>query len=259
MSNVVRVCCGAGQAEALPAKVLEYSICRRTSRDVQFIRMDAFDHLIPEYAKKISATGFSFHRLAIPEAMNFEGRAIYCDSDQIVVGDIGELWDVPFPDEDARVLQTPDWQTAVLLIDCRVPWRVSEISAKIEAGEWSYGRVLNLEKIGAEKYKRAVLPQAWNCHDRRKDFASMIENEDAKLIHFTSMPSQPWLKSGHSHESLWTKELIDALAEGFITPAFVMDEIEKRHVRPSLSVYAGRFPPPYPDDQFTPPFRRRKA
>jgi hypothetical protein len=258
MSDTVRVCCGAGQAEALPAKVLEFSIRRRTEREVQFIRMDAFDHLIPPYAKKISATGFSFHRLAIPEAMGFEGKAIYCDSDQIVVGDIGELWDWEYPDADARVLQTPDWQTAVLHIDCRVPWRVSEISEKIERGEWSYGRVLNLEKIGAEKYKRACLSQVWNCHDRRKDFASMIENEEAKLIHWTSMPAQPWLKSGHSHESLWTTELVDAIREGFIEPSMIMSEIEKRHVRPSLSVYAGRFPPQYDDRDFVPPFRRKK-
>src|SRR5687768_13006465 len=38
------------------------------------------------------ATAFSVARFAIPEWCGYEGRAIYCDSDQIVLTDIAELW-----------------------------------------------------------------------------------------------------------------------------------------------------------------------
>src|SRR5690348_15903628 len=97
MSDTLRVCCGMSEAEWLPSKVLEYSIQRRSSKPVDFIPLNLFDHLIPKRIHHLAATRFSFQRLVIPQAMERQAIAAYLDSDQIVIGDIAELFDTPFP------------------------------------------------------------------------------------------------------------------------------------------------------------------
>jgi hypothetical protein len=256
MSEKICVYIGAGPEEELPYQILRYSILRRCSCDVEIVNLKDFAHLVPERIRHMAATSFSFARLTVPAARNYSGIAAYIDSDMVCIGDIAEMFRTPFP-SGKSVLCPSDWQTASMLIDCeRTKWNMETFADDLVSGRRKYGRLLNLEPDFKEKAN--TLGTKFNAHDRRKDFAQLIENEDATLVHFTRMDTQPHLKSGHSHESLWTAELVDAIREGFIEPSMIMEEIEKRHVRPSLSVYAGRFPPPYDDRDFVPPFRRKK-
>lgn len=127
-------------------------------------------------------TDFSAFRFAIPELCGFRGRAIYLDVDQIVLGDIKELAEVP---------QQLPWMcrriplTDVSVIDCsafdRPGWPRIE---QMRRSGWGAGHyvdlLLRLRLIGPG------VPDAWNVLDRE------ALTPDTKLAHFTTVPTQPW-------------------------------------------------------------------
>ena len=50
------------------------------------------------------ATPFSGMRFMIPAACDFKGKAIYCDSDQMWIADVAELWNQPIPDGKVKLI-----------------------------------------------------------------------------------------------------------------------------------------------------------
>jgi hypothetical protein len=63
------------------------------------------------------ATPFSAFRWAIPHYCNYEGRAIYCDSDFIFRDDIAKLWNEKLQ-SGSVIAAKGDWRTCCMLIDC---------------------------------------------------------------------------------------------------------------------------------------------
>lgn len=123
-------------------------------------------------------TPFSLFRYAIPDLCDFEGFAIYLDVDMVVLGDIVELWEhrqpgywncAPGPDGDC-----------VAVIDCFDPdrWTLD----KLKAG--AYGNKHGLRRRIEQRTIRG-LPPEWNHADRYVPSVT-------KLIHFTSMRTQPF-------------------------------------------------------------------
>lgn len=244
--DVIRVCVGCTESHWLAVKVLEHSIRCRTTARVEVYPMHEWElHKtcpIPKDRANRPVTEFSFQRFLPPEHFGFQGKAIYLDSDQVVMGDIAEMWNTPF--NGAQVLKTPGWQTAVMLIDCTVGWRISKLVRQLDQGKRSYGPMVNLKDMGIVKDR---LDPYWNYMDRgRTDYSDWHR---AKLIHYTNMNTQPWLLKGHPLAEPWAVELLTAVQFGFITKDDVRREIELRHVRPSLAMVVGE-DPPYSDDQF---------
>lgn len=250
MSDTIRVFVGGQTEHRLCFQVLKHSIHTRTQSpcDMQLI-CDLMPQL-PEPASKKNrpATSFSLQRFAIPELCGFEGRGIYLDSDMLVRADIRELWETPFP-AGARVLAPPGWQTAVLLWDAAYRVTVAKMVRDFDNGTRDYRTAMNGKGL---KLARAISP-LWNCTDRYNE----VETPGARLIHFTDMRRQPWLRAGHPHESLWMLELEDALFAGTVTKADVMREIELKNVRPSLAEIVGETPT-YADSDFQFPNDRRR-
>lgn len=277
MSETVRVFVGCAKEHRLAFQVLRHSIeCRTTARVEVYplINADAeqaADHWqddplyekyepiaipIPQDPKQRAATTFSFTRFLIPELCGFNGRGIYLDSDQIVLADIAEMWNTDF--DGADVVKTPGWQSAVMLIDCRVGWRISEIVRDIDAGSKSYVGTMNLKKMG--KLRDGLSP-FWNYIDRGVDLsdpASFPDRGLAKLIHYTRMDTQPWLRAGHPLAHYWYHELLDAIAAGKIAIGEVRRAIEVGDVRPSLARLIGDVPP-YSDKKFVFPDDRARG
>ena len=54
-----------------------------------------------------TTAGFSFSRLQIPKLAGFSGRALYLDADMQVLGDIADLWTLPFDEADVLYALTP--------------------------------------------------------------------------------------------------------------------------------------------------------
>lgn len=254
MSNpdVIRIFVGGTIEHWLPTKVLEHSILRRTPRRFDFTRL--WDSPItiptPKDPGNRPATSFSLQRFLIPELCAFEGKGIYLDSDMVVWDDIKELWDTPFP-KGARLLAPPGWQSAVLIWDCTMGIRTADLIADMDAGRRSYSQLMNLK--GLDGVSRSIDPN-WNCMDR-PDLRRMI-NSQSRLLHYTDMHHQPWLKAGHPAEEAWIRELKAALRAGHISRNDILREIELQHVRPSLATIVGE-QPHHADDRFTFPNDRR--
>jgi hypothetical protein len=167
----------------------------------------------------------------IPAACGYDGYAIYLDADQIVFGDIAELYELGktrLLDSTAHIACThqPDKmypkgapQTSVMVLDC---WRLKH-------NEWvDIDKVVGWLKAHTEKKEYAhlmhggfldktdPLPVEWN---HLNEFLP----GRTKLLHYTKEPEQPWYKPDHPLSDLWKFELVKALQAGVVTRAD-MDE-----------------------------------
>ena len=88
-------------ADAEAQMVLEYSIKKHTSVDVNIrwlkTSQDPNSKLFG-WSKSRWGTPFSGYRWAIPEICDFKGKAIYMDSDVMVLSDLKNLWNQEFDD-----------------------------------------------------------------------------------------------------------------------------------------------------------------
>jgi hypothetical protein len=83
--------CSANGEDAESQAVLEYTVRKNSSLPVDIVWMkQTHDETSPLYGWSTYtwATPFSGFRWAVPELCNFEGKAIYCDSDFIWLSDM---------------------------------------------------------------------------------------------------------------------------------------------------------------------------
>lgn len=240
---------GGTREHELPFRVLEYSIKRRSTVDVTVHRLwrSKIDIPTPIHRENRSRTTFSYARFTIPEAMGDSGRAIYLDSDMVVLSDIAELGRVSM--SPRSTLLTPS-QSAVMVIDCAVGWRISEFVQRMDEGSLTYAELMNLKRPDVHGPAVRALSADWNCTDRWSD--------TIRLLHFTNMKSQPWLKAGHPLGHIWERELTDAIGAGVLTTDDLLSAIDDKFVRPSLAALIAE-KPPYDDAKFVFPNDRRAA
>ena len=169
-------------------KVIEYSIRENTKQEVDL------DFIRPGY--KNGATGFTNHRFLIPELCNYEGYCIYMDVDMIVLGDLSELWEYRQPGKWVTTKKRDD----VSVIDCS---SFKDLPKLDEMKRFSAGRKFDM-KYHKNTIRRLIgnrhtekIPIEWNTCD--------TITEDAKLIHYTKLITQPWkpdpTKNYQPHES----------------------------------------------------------
>ncbi|MGE3771228.1 MAG: glycosyltransferase [Bdellovibrionales bacterium] len=230
--NPVRVYVAATASEMLPTKVLAYSIQKHASINVEVMPLCDAGIIIPQpqSAANKARTPFSFQRFLIPQLAGRQGRAIYLDSDMLVFKDIREIWfldmrgaNVVAAYADSKSGRKP--QFSVMLLDCgKLDWDINKIVADLDSGKLTYERLMyNMELAQV----RADIGPYWNSLE------SYTEDTTA-LLHFTDMNTQPWVSTRNPHGYLWVRALREAIAKGLITRAYVAEEIEKGHVRPSL-------------------------
>ena len=137
---------GTDRSQLLAVAVLEFSIKRHTRRRVRICPLSDLDLPEPQDIRQGSRTNFSFTRFAIPELMDYRGRALYVDADMLVFRDIEALWKLPF--QGARIIIQGDLkdsqsgtdtakvrkkQCSVMMIDCAgVDWDASRIIAGLD-------------------------------------------------------------------------------------------------------------------------------
>jgi hypothetical protein len=226
--GLVRVFIGTEPKTLVAAKVLMHSVARRSARPFQFTLMEGPDWEVPDGLPK--GTGFSLRRWLIPRHCDYRGRAIYLDADQIVLGDLAELWAKPdldpgLPGTTAWLTYQPDkfsaepWpQTSVMVIDC---------AAARDQWGWLPDRVyahLGDPAHRDRRYYVDFMHAVWMQPQPRQ-----IENGwnglnhcnpgKTKLLHYTKEDAQPWYKPDHPFAKLWQDELRSALAAGAVTRA----------------------------------------
>jgi len=237
----IRIFVGADRSQSLAFKVLEFSISRRTRRQVSVQSLDSVKlppSPDPRYAAR---TGFSFARFAIPVLAGRTGRAIYFDADMLVLADIAELWDMPL--KGAKVLcqeELPDRvaatapaagarrkkQCSVMLLDCaRLDWDAPAIIGGLGA-KYTYDQLMSELCILSESDVSYALPLRWNSLE-------LLEPETA-LIHYTDMMTQPWVCAANPNGWKWAAELRAMQRAGKVAAADLQTEISLKFARPSL-------------------------
>lgn len=222
----VRVFVGASRAESVPYRVLAHSIHERASVPVRVESLDQVTSPMPKTRENRPRTAFSFARFHIPELCDFSGRAIYLDSDMVVLGDIAELDDYDIDGAVACTRQeTPsawlsnEWfkpgrQFSVMLLDCgRLDWRISEIVDRLDAGDLDYQSLLfDLTIVDSEEIDDGLDPR-WNSLEQLE--------ADTRLVHYTVVPTQPWKDATNPLGHLWFDEYRRAVAAGAVPRAEV--------------------------------------
>ncbi|GAP97602.1 glycosyltransferase [Leptolyngbya sp. NIES-2104] len=181
------------------------------------------------------ATAFSLGRWAIPEWCGYRGKAIYCDSDQVLLADLAELWNFDLsgcalaavPVKQAKsasayidsYLQTylnvnDDYYLAsVMLIDCEKAAKFS-LSSLIDEMDRKVFSMSDLMYLG-EKFRQYLnievktLPSEWNHLD--------YVDETSKLVHFTNLDSQPWRFHHHPIAKFWEDLFLEAIAQNALS------------------------------------------
>lgn len=224
--ETIRVFVGTEIKTQVAFRVLAHSIRRRTKHPVEITPM--LGHPRWEYSTEgfKQGTGFSLRRWLIPEACDWQGRAIYLDADQIVLGDIADLWQMPLShphkgDKEPAVWCTyqPDkfrkepWpQSSVMLIDCGAAsrggfgWRRETMLKHLRKHPTreAYADFMHGTWMSPQPVK---IPTAWN-------HLNVYKAGETKLLHYTKEPEQPWYKPDHPLASLWHEELDSALHSG---------------------------------------------
>jgi len=251
MSEAIQVYVGTDRSQALAVEVLAYSIRRHTNRTVEIHSMLDLEIPAPQDIRQGQRTGFSFARWAVPELAGYRGRAIYVDADMLVFRDIFELWSVPMDGakiatlepqrETGRNVRHKVNETSVMVLDCaRCDWTLQELVDGLD-GQYSYEQMMTDLCFLDDCDIARTIPADWN----RLEYYTPT----AGLLHYTIMPTQPWVSPRNPLGHLWIKEVRRMIGEGALEITQIKQEIDLGHFRPSLMVEIEEGPTGNPDDR----------
>ena len=229
----IRIFVGTDKSQMLAAKVLEYSIKKHASMSVSVVPLCDLAVPLPRDPKNNPRTGFSFARFLIPSLCGYEGRAIYLDADMLVFSDIAALWTVPMNGADIVCAEETSGsgrirQYSVMVMNCaNLNWNIDGVVQGLDDGQYDYRQLMHEFCLVSPEKINADVPYEWNSLE-------FFEPGKTCLIHYTDMPSQPWVSSRNPNGAIWYQYLRDAVDEGFISEQEVCQEIEQGHVVPAL-------------------------
>tara|TARA_B100000959_G_scaffold271626_1_gene319970 strand:- start:105 stop:782 length:678 start_codon:yes stop_codon:yes gene_type:complete len=91
---MIHIFIGYDSKEKVAFNVLAYSILKNSTKPVSITPIylpNIRDDFVRE-RNNLSSTEFSFSRFMVPHLMNYKGWAVFMDCDQLMVGDVAELW-----------------------------------------------------------------------------------------------------------------------------------------------------------------------
>ncbi|OTG84716.1 glycosyl transferase [Acinetobacter sp. ANC 4648] len=187
--------CDPNNCDLEQMMVLDYSIRKHTQHNVEIIWMQlSHNSNSPWYTHQETATGwstekwatpFSGFRWAIPELCNFEGRAIYMDTDVLVLCDISELWNHSISD-DAMVIAKGDKSSARLCTcvwDCEKAKQYLPSLKSLQADPDGHKKLMQLLKD--QPHLAHPYNNSYNCIDGEN-----LTIDQIKVLHYSDMGTQ---------------------------------------------------------------------
>jgi len=234
---------GAVERDLPAVRTLAHSISTRSSVPVHVTPLTGVSVPSPRKRENRARTPFSFARFAIPELCNYEGRAVYLDSDMLVFDDIAELATLPF--EEAGVLCTyqsevpaawkdsrwfhPGRQFSVMVLDCEhLDWDVRAIVGGLDAGSYTYRDLMFELCIVPEHQIADRVPTTWNHLEH-------YEAGVTRLLHYTVVPLQPWRSDDNPLGWLWEAAYRNAVRAGAVPWDEVEELVRSGEVKASLA------------------------
>ena len=138
---MINVFIGYDSKEKVAFSVLAYSILRNSTKPVTITPVylpNIKDDFVRE-RNSLSSTEFSFSRFIVPHLMNYKGWAVFMDCDQLMLGDIAELWrlrDDKYAVQLCKHDYTPEEDKKFL----------GQVQTKYEKKNWSSFMLMNCKK-----------------------------------------------------------------------------------------------------------------
>ena len=176
-------------------------------------------------------TMFSFCRHMVSEICEFRGEAIYVDADMLIFESMEQIMQVDMG--DALIIGVEGChQNSVGRMKCDglAKWTIGYL---LRSG-LSYGDLQKNRYVPQGLFQRTI-PRGWNDLHRR--------TSNTKLLHYTAMPNQPWVKPGNPFGKVWFDHLAEAVMEGFLTMATVEEEVREQDL--SRTWCAAVYPQPH--------------
>lgn len=247
-----RVFVGTTPAEMVACRVLAHSIHRHSSIPVTVEPLTSVQSPRPRDKANQQRTNFSFARFHIPDLCAHRGRALYVDSDMLVFGDVAELAEHPLDDAwlACTTQETPEaWadhpafkpgrQFSVMLLDCsRLGWDIEQIVGQLDDGDLTYQRLLFDMAIVPDDRIADDLPTAWNSLEQF--------DETTKLLHYTVVPTQPWLSTENPLQDLWLNAFREAVADRAVLRSEVEHLVADGGRPDLLDIFDQAWKPPTP-------------
>jgi len=189
--------CAANWEDAESQAVLEYTLRKHASEPLEITWMKLSRDPESPFFSDIAGGGwntsqwptpFSGLRWAVPELCDFEGRAIYVDSDFIFLADVAELWRQAFMPGKAIIAKTHG-RLCLSMWDCA---RAKKFIPPLSALRPLRSNHQDMQtRIRQNAQLVQVFKNEWNCLDG-EGYAD-LNNPEIKAIHYTSMSHQPHL------------------------------------------------------------------
>lgn len=249
MSEPVRIFIGSSGKNRLEERIFVRSLRRHASVPLEINIIDGDTGAVHLHDGRVlplpagvtggvkGATAFSLARFAIPEWCGYEGRALYCDSDQLVFADIAELARCELGGATLAAVRAREaicapayfrhflaslaspaadyLLTSVMVIDCAQAraWDLRRIVADLGSRGVDYSELMFTGQEFRRRFATRVtaLDPRWNCLDR------MVPG--TKLLHFTDLRTQPWLFPHSPVNDVWERELWAAVDAGDVSAA----------------------------------------
>lgn len=192
MSIEVFVGCSPNGEDAESMMVLEYSMKKHTKKKVNITWMKLGNgETWTGWDTSTWATPFSGFRWSIPEHMGFEGRAIYMDSDMVILSDINKLWSQDFH-KDIAVLakgmqNNEGWRYCVCMWNNPVAKKYLLPLERLKKLPNSHQRMMHF--FASHQQIVQQFEGNWNCIDG-EDLAV----NDIDILHYSDMSTQFHLK-----------------------------------------------------------------
>src|SRR6056300_2034264 len=91
---MINVFIGYDNKEKIAYHVLSESILQNSTKPVAITPI-ALNNIKDDFVRErnnLSSTEFSFSRFIVPHLMNYQGWALFLDCDQLMLGDVAEIW-----------------------------------------------------------------------------------------------------------------------------------------------------------------------
>lgn len=265
MTIRIFVGCAPNHEDAESQAVLEWSIRKYASEpvDIEWMKLSRdpksfwYSDGLNGWQTSKWATPFSGFRWGIPERCNYEGKAIYTDSDVIVLSDIAELWNQKIPKGKLALAKGGgSWRYCVSLWNCAAFH--PGVFGDLQSDPSSHGKMTMF--LSSNPDLTGAFEGDWNCLDG-VGHSNLLDGK-LKALHYTDMSSQPHLRyaiprlaaEGRKHwfngkvrrhprkdvEELFDRFLQEAINNGYAPERYMQEPLYGEINKQSLTGYRGR-------------------
>jgi hypothetical protein len=239
--TMLRVVIGTEPTQYIAQRVLEYSIRKNASREVE-VRGASQEQ------RAVGGTKFGFVRFLVPSLCDWRGIAIYLDADQVVLGDVHELAAQLTEPHAVGVVKhiegtfggkpvEPRTETSVMVMDCAKlrSWDPRTLfagvvpnDAQLGPGQIHYKDFMRLAWFDPALVQE--IDPRWNHYNMVRD--------DTKLVHFSHVREQPWKRPEHPYTGFWERWLVDAMGAGYVRRTDVLKAVALGRIHPHFLRFA---------------------